>query len=497
VRWLRDSVIKGLIIEGRGGIAPARVHSHSILGPVTPGLPDLLLPSARIIVPVPGDHWEPALFLIERYSPPAIRAVWTDQHRLELWLRIEILACEAWATLGRIPASALPKIRKGTFDVEKIAEVEARVGHDVIAFLTVLNESIGQPEARYVHLGMTSQDLNDTSMAVQLVESSRIIARDLATVREAAAVLAVRHRRTLMAGRTHGVVAEPITFGFKVAGWVAELDRAQDRLARAEVEVAVGRVSGAVGTHATVDPKVEEHVCQELGLVPDDVSTQVVARDRHASFMSALALVAGTLERIATEVRHLQRSEVGEAFEPFGKEQKGSSAMPHKRNPVLTERVCGLARVVRGHLVTALENTALWHERDISHSSAERIILPDACAVVDYMALEMAKVLSGLDVRPERMLRNLHFGGGVVFSQRVLLALVDSGMSREDAYLVVQKAAMRAMEEDGAGFRDLLEKDGEVMTRIGSKLNEVFDPWAGLEHTDLAYERLGLAVKSK
>jgi adenylosuccinate lyase len=431
-------------------------------------------------------------YLIERYSPPAIRAVWSDQHRFDLWLRIEILACEAWAALGRIPQTALPKIRQATFDVARIAEVEERVGHDVIAFLTVVNESIGQPEARYVHLGMTSQDLNDTAMALQLKESARLIDADLATVRDAAAELAVRHRRTLMAGRTHGVVAEPTTFGFKVAGWVAELDRAQARLELAAEEVAVGRISGAVGTHATIDPKVEDHVCKELGLAPDIVSTQVVARDRHASFMSALALVAGALERIATEIRHLQRSEVGEAFEPFGKEQKGSSAMPHKRNPVLTERVCGLARVVRGHLVTALENTALWHERDISHSSAERIIFPDACAAVDYMALEMSKVLRGLEVRPERMLRNLHFAGGVVFSQRVLLALVDSGMSREDAYLVVQKSAMQAMAEDGAGFRAMLEKDKDVMTRIGTRMDVIFDPWAGLEHTDLAYERLGL-----
>jgi adenylosuccinate lyase len=435
--------------------------------------------------------------LIERYSPPAVRAVWSDQHRFELWLRIEVLACEAWSELGRIPAAALPKIRQGTFDTARIAEVEGRVGHDVIAFLTVLNESIGQPEARYVHLGMTSQDLNDTAMAVQLVESSRIIAKDLAAVRDAAADLAVRHRRTLMAGRTHGVVAEPITFGFKVAGWVAELDRALERLARATDEVAVGRVSGAVGTHATIDPSVEEHVCKEMGLRPDAVSTQVVARDRHASFMSALALVAGALERIATEIRHLQRSEVGEAFEPFGKDQKGSSAMPHKRNPVLTERVCGLARVVRGHLVTALENTALWHERDISHSSAERIIFPDACAAVDYMSLEMATVLRGLEVRPETMLRNLQFGGGVVFSKRVLLALVESGMSREDAYLIVQKAAMQALDApDSAGFRANLEADERVMSRIGGRLGEVFDPWAGLQHTDLAYDRLGLGTKT-
>ncbi|OLB98082.1 MAG: adenylosuccinate lyase [Chloroflexi bacterium] len=435
--------------------------------------------------------------MIERYSPPAMRAVWSDQHKFELWLRIEVLACEAWVALGRIPESALPKIRKGTFDATKIAEVESRVGHDVIAFLTVLNESIGQPEARYVHLGMTSQDLNDTTMAVQMVESARLIIRDLGAVREAAAEVAIRHRRTLMAGRTHGVVAEPITFGFKVAGWVAELDRSIARLERAAEEAGVGRVSGAVGTHATIDPSVEEHVCRELGLKVDVVSTQVVARDRHAGYMSALAIAAGTLERIATEIRHLQRSEISEAFEPFGKEQKGSSAMPHKRNPVLTERVCGLARVVRGHLLTALENTALWHERDISHSSAERVIFPDACAVIDYMAIEMNKVLRGLEVRPERMLANLQFAGGVVFSQRVLLALVDSGMAREDAYLVVQRAAMQAMEDPGAGFRALLEKNEDVMKRIGSKMDQVFDPWAGLEHTDLAYERLGLAVTTK
>ena len=432
--------------------------------------------------------------MIERYSPPAMRVVWSDQHRFELWLRIEVLACEAWASLGRIPESALPKIRKGTFDAAKIAEVESRVGHDVIAFLTVLNESIGQPEARYVHLGMTSQDLNDTAMAVQMVESARQIVHDLAAVREAAADLAIKHRRTLMAGRTHGIVAEPITFGFKVAGWVAELDRSIARLQAAADDAGVGRVSGAVGTHATIDPRVEEHVCRELGLKVDVVSTQVVARDRHAAFMAALAAAAGTLERIATEIRHLQRSEVSEAFEPFGKEQKGSSAMPHKRNPVLTERVCGLARVVRGHMVTAFENTALWHERDISHSSAERVIFPDACAALDYMAIEMTKVLRGLDVRPERMLANLQFAGGVVFSQRVLLALVESGMSREDAYLVVQKAAMQAMDNPGMGFRTLLEKNDQVANRIGARMDQVFDPWSGLEHTDLAYERLGLGV---
>ena len=434
--------------------------------------------------------------MIERYSPPAIATVWSDQHRFELWLRIEILACEAWAELGRIPASALPKIRRASFDAARIAEIESRVGHDVIAFLTDVNASIGQPEARYVHLGMTSQDLNDTTMAVQLVESSRIIAKDLAAVREAAAELAVRHRKTLMAGRTHGVVAEPTTFGFKVAGWVAELDRAAARLRAATDEVAVGRVSGAVGTHATVDPRVEEHVCRELGLRPDVVSTQVIARDVHATFMYALASIAGVLERIATEIRHLQRSEVSEAFEPFGKEQKGSSAMPHKRNPVMTERVCGLARVVRGHLVTAMENTALWHERDISHSSAERVVFPDACAATDFMCLDMAKVLQGLEVHPERMLANLQFAGGVVFSGRVLTALVESGMSREDAYAIVQRAALSSLQEGGTGFRAQLEKNNDVKSRIGTRLEEVFDPWSGLENTELAFERLGLGVKT-
>jgi adenylosuccinate lyase len=306
----------------------------------------------------------------------------------------------------------------------------------------------------------------------------------------------VRHRKTLMAGRTHGIVAEPITFGFKVAGWVAELDRVRVRLERATEEAAAGRICGAVGTHATVDPRVEEHVCKALGLRPDVVSTQVVARDVHASFMAALASAAGALERIATEIRHLQRSEVGEVYEPFGKEQKGSSAMPHKRNPVLTERICGLARVVRGNMVTAFENTALWHERDISHSSAERVVFPDACAAVDFMAIEMTKVLQGLEVRPERMLRNLQFGGGVVFSGRVLTALVESGMSREDAYTIVQKAAMESLQEGGPGFRAQIEKNRAVMDRIGGRLDQVFDPWAGLENTDLAFERLSLGVKT-
>ena len=420
-----------------------------------------------------------------------MRAIWSDRRRFEHWLRIEILACEAWAETGRIPSDALPAIRRATFDVERIAEVEERVGHDVIAFLTVVGESIG-PESRHLHLGMTSSDVLDTAMALQLRESADLILADLARVRAVAEELALRHRRTLMAGRTHGIHAEPITFGFKVAGWVAELDRALGRLAAAREEIAVGKLSGAVGSHATLPPAIEERVLGELGLAVDPASTQVVSRDRHASFLGTLAIVAGTLERIALELRHLQRTELSEAFEPFGREQKGSSAMPHKRNPVMTERICGLARVVRGYAATALENMALWHERDISHSSAERVVFPDACALVDYMALQMHKVLAGLEVRPERMLRNLQAGGGVVFSQRVLLALVDSGMSREDAYLVVQSAAMKALDGEG-GFRANLEADPAVRERLAD-LDSLFDPTHYLEDIDVVFDRLSLGV---
>ena len=429
--------------------------------------------------------------LIERYTPPRLREVWSDRRRFQHWLEIEILACEAWSSLGQVPAEALPRIRAATFDVDRIQEVETRVGHDVIAFLTVVGESVGQPEARYIHRGLTSSDVIDTAFALQLRESGEIIAGDLRALRDAAARLALRHRRTRMVGRTHGIHAEPITFGFKVAGWVAELDRAIARLEGATAEVATGKISGPVGTHSSVDPRVEEHVCRALGLRVDPVSTQVVSRDRHSAFMNALAMAGGSLERIALEIRHLQRTEVAEALEPFGSEQKGSSAMPHKRNPVLTERVCGLARVVRGYATTALENIALWHERDISHSSVERVVFPDACCLVDFMALDLTKVLDGLEVHPERMARNLDASGGIVFSQPALLALVESGLSREEAYRIVQSAALRAVDGDG-GFRANLEADPAVAACIGGRLDEIFDAEAYLRHVDLAFERLGL-----
>jgi adenylosuccinate lyase len=433
--------------------------------------------------------------LIERYSPARIRQIWSDRHRFELWLRIEVLAAEGWAALGRVPPDALERIRAAHFDLERIQELEARVGHDVIAFLTSVGESVGQPEGRYLHLGLTSSDVVDTAFALQLRESGEAILEDLRRLRQVAVELAIRHRRTVMVGRTHGIHAEPITFGFKVAGWVAELGRDMARLETATREVAVGKLSGVVGTHAALDPRVEEFVCERLGLKVDEVSTQVVSRDRHASFMNALAVLAGSLERIALEIRHLQRSEVGEAYEPFGAEQKGSSAMPHKRNPVLTERICGLARLVRGYAGVALENMALWHERDISHSSAERVIFPDACSVVDFVAQQLAEVLAGLDVRADRMARNLEAGGGVVYSQRALLALVESGMSREDAYRMVQSAALRALDGDG-GFRSNLEANSEVRERIGAQLDAIFDPSDFLRHIDLAFERLNLGVKA-
>ena len=434
--------------------------------------------------------------MIERYSPPRMREVWSDRRRFELWLQIEVLAAEGWAQLGKVPADALPKIRAAVFDVGKVHDLEQRVGHDVIAFLTVVGESIGQPEARYLHLGLTSSDVVDTALALQLREASTLIVEDLQQARLAAADLAVKHRRTMMVGRTHGIHAEPITFGFKVAGWVAELDRAIARLLAATKEVAIGKLSGAVGTHATIDPKVEEHVCFALGLGVDPVSTQVVSRDRHAAFVNALAVAAASMERIALEIRHLQRTEVAEALEPFGSEQKGSSAMPHKRNPVLTERICGLARMVRGYAATELENVALWHERDISHSSPERVLLPDACCLTDYMAQQLAIVLRGLDVKPDRMARNLDLGGGVVFSQRVLLALVEAGMAREDAYLIVQSAAHRALDGRGS-FRQLLGENPEVQKLLGDKLGSLFNAEDGLRHIDIAFDRLGLTAAVK
>ena len=429
--------------------------------------------------------------MIPRYAHRRVSEVWAPRSKFDRWLRIEVLAAEAWGELGVIPAEDVEKIRGASYVMERIDEIEREVGHDVIAFITAMSESLG-PESRWVHLGLTSSDVLDTTMATQMVDSADILLEELARLESAMEKQAIAHRDTLAIGRSHGIVAEPLTFGFKLAGYVAELQRDRERLMTARVEVAVGQVSGPVGTHSSVDPRVEEYVCQKLGLRPDPAATQVIARDRHAAFMYALAMTAGTLERFATEIRHLMRSEVAEVREPFSAKQKGSSAMPHKRNPVITERICGLARVIRGNLLVALENTPLWHERDISHSSAERIIFPDSCELLGFLLTESTRLVEGLVVNPDRMVTNLNQGGGIVFSQRVLLALVERGMGRDEAYRVVQAAALKAWDE-GDDFKRLLLADDRVTSRIPPpQVEELFDPGWHLRHLDVTYQRLGI-----
>ena len=434
--------------------------------------------------------------MIPRYAPPEIAAIFTDESRLRRWLDVELLASEAWAALGRIPDRDLSKLRTARIDAERIAQLEAEQGHDVAAFVAGVQETVGDA-GRYLHLGLTSSDVVDTALATQLRDAARIIDADCGVLEDALVEQAERHRLTVMMGRTHGVHAEPLTLGIKLANVVDELRRSRNRLAMATEEISVGQLSGAVGTHASVPPEVEEHVCRGLGLAVAPVSTQVLARDRHASFVTALALLGTVLERMATAIRLLQVTEVDEVEEPFSDRQKGSSAMPHKRNPVLCERICGLARVLRGHAVTAMENVALWHERDISHSSAERLILPDACALAGYMLRLSTRIVRGLRVRPERMQENLERDGGVAFSQRVLTALiVEAGWSRERAYRAVQALAQRARDGEG-GFRDLVAADIDVSEALNpAALARCFDVEAYLEHIDVTYRRLGLSTRS-
>ena len=418
--------------------------------------------------------------------------IFSPKQRYELWLRIELTVCEGWADLGEIPRSALERLRQARFDPDHIARLEERVGHDVVAFLDSLAESIGADDARYLHRGLTSSDVLDTALALQLVHAADILLKDVDRLSSIIRRRAVEERETLMAGRTHGIHAEPVSFGFVLAGWLDELDRDRQRLVTAREDIRVGKLSGAVGTHATVEPRVEESSLKKLGLRVAPVTTQVIARDRHAAYLTTLAVLAGGLEKFATDIRHLQRSEVSEVREPFGVEQKGSSAMPHKRNPVLSERICGLARVVRGYAQTALENQALWHERDISHSSAERIIFPDACTLLDYMLQLMAEIMEGLTIDRERMRANLYRSGGVVFSQRVLLALVQKGMSRQDAYRVVQRAALSAL-DGGQDFKAIVGQSPEVSERLtADELTELFDPAFYLRHLDVTFDRLGI-----
>src|SRR5438105_4177888 len=414
-------------------------------------------------------------------------AVWSDQTKLSLWLRIEVLACEAWAELGRIPQQDLEKIkRRARFSIDRVLEIERTTQHDVAAFVQNVAENVGEA-GRWVHFGMTSSDLLDTALALQLREAADILLSKLEKLLATVRARAFEHRDTAMIGRTHGVHAEPTTFGHKLALWAFELDRARARLLRAREAISVGKISGVVGTYSKVDPRVEEYVCGRLGLRPAEASSQILQRDRHAEFMSSLAIVASSLDKFALELRHLARTEVREVEEPFGAGQKGSSAMPHKRNPVLCERVCGLARVVRGNLQAALENVALWHERDISHSSAERVILPDSTLALDYMLHVFTGVVEGLRVFPDRMRQNLDAGGGLAFSQGVLLALIDKGMSREAAYAVVQGAAAAAWDE-GRDFREELRSSREIEKLLDPvEFDGLFDPTSHLQHLDQVF----------
>jgi adenylosuccinate lyase len=429
--------------------------------------------------------------VIERYTLPEMGAIWSERNKIDLWLAVEKAVCEAWAARGVIPPEAMPAIRRATCDLERMKAIEGETDHDVIAFLRATGETAGDA-ARFIHLGLTSSDVVDTALALQMAEAADLIIRDIDAAIETVGRQAVLHRHTLMIGRTHGVHAEPITFGFKLAGWYDDLRRARLRVKDARDAVAVGKISGATGTHANVPPDVEEDVCRRLNLEVDPVSTQIVQRDRHAHFLTALAILASTIDRFAVEIRHLARTEVRELEEPFDPGNQGSSAMPHKRNPHESERLSGLARLVRGYAITALENVALWHERDISHSSAERVILPDACILVDFMLHSLTDLVGNWVVYPERMRSNLEATGGAIFSQQALLALVEAGVDRQVAYKIVQRAAMHAW-DDGGHLRDYLREEPEVASRLsGAQIDALFDYDYHLRYVDVSFERLGL-----
>ena len=430
--------------------------------------------------------------MIPRYSRPEMARLWSQDAKYEAWLKVELAVCEVYAKRGIIPVDALGRIKAGArVDAARIDEIEARTRHDVIAFLTNLEESIGA-DSRYVHIGMTSSDVLDTALALQLQLACEVLLGDLERFRGALRTLALRHKGTLCVGRSHGVHAEPMVFGLKPALWYVEAGRNIERLNRAKEAVRVGKISGAIGTFAHVDPDVEEEVCRLLGLEPDPISTQVVQRDRHAELCCVLAVIAASLEKVAVEIRSLQRTEILEAEEPFAEGQKGSSSMPHKRNPVGSENVSGLARLVRTNALAALENVALWHERDISHSSVERVILPDSTILVDYMLHRMTGIIDGLQVYPERMKENMERSYGLMFSQRVLLKLADKGLPRQQAYEIVQRNAMRAWRER-TDFHALLAADPQVTARLApTDLAACFEPAWYLRNVDAIYRRAGL-----
>jgi adenylosuccinate lyase len=428
--------------------------------------------------------------VIPRYSRPQMAAIWAPENRFRIWFEIEALACEAQAALGVIPESAARAVRgKGAFDIARIDEIERETHHDVIAFLTNLAEHVGA-EARFVHQGMTSSDVLDTCLAVQLKQAADLLLADLDALLAVLKRRAFEHKLTPVIGRSHGIHAEPTTFGLKLAGHWAEFARDRERLAAARQDIATCAISGAVGTFANIDPRVEAYVAEKLGLKPEPISTQVIPRDRHAQFFMTLALVAAGIERLATEIRHLQRTELREVEEYFAPGQKGSSAMPHKRNPILAENLTGLARLVRATVGPALENVALWHERDISHSSVERVIAPDATIALDFALARLTGLIDRLVVYPERMRQNLEALGGLVDSQRVLLALTQAGMSREDAYRAVQRHAMAAWHGEGR-FADLLKRDPEIISRLDvRRIDALFDPAYHLKHVDTIFRRV-------
>lgn len=428
--------------------------------------------------------------MIERYSRPEMTHIWTAENRFRIWLEIETLACEAQAELGVIPMEVVPVIRaKGNFDIARIDAIEAEVKHDVIAFLTSVSEYVG-PEARFIHQGMTSSDVLDTCLSVQLVQAGDLLLADLDLLLASIKKRALEHKDTVCIGRSHGIHAEPVTFGLKLASWYAEMQRNRVRMVAARENIATGAISGAVGTFANIDPYVEEYVCGKMGLKPEPVSTQVIPRDRHAEFFCTLALVASSMERIAVEIRHLQRTEVLEAEEFFSKGQKGSSAMPHKRNPILSENLTGQARYIRSLCMPALENVALWHERDISHSSVERYIAPDATVALDFSLRRLNGLIANLVVYPDNMLKNLNQMKGLVFSQKILLDLTQAGVSREDSYRLVQRNAMKVWEQ-GADFLTELLADKEVIGALGeAKICESFDLNYHLKHVSTIFKRV-------
>lgn len=430
--------------------------------------------------------------MISRYTRPEMAAIWTDEKKFECWLAVELAADEAWAKLGHIPAEDVEKLKQNAkFDVDRIQEIEAVTHHDVIAFTRNVSESLGE-EKEWVHYGLTSTDVVDTAYGYQLKQANDIIRKDLKDFTQIVADKAREHKNTVMMGRTHGVHAEPTTFGAKLARWYSEMKRNIERFDRAAKGVEAGKISGAVGTYANIDPFVEEYVCEKLGIRAQEVSSQVLPRDLHADYMASLALIATSLEEFATEIRGLQKSETREVEEYFAKGQKGSSAMPHKRNPIGSENICGLARVCRGHMVTAYENVALWHERDISHSSAERIILPDTTILIDYMLNRFGRIVKNLTVFPENMKRNMDKTFGLIYSGRVLLKLIDTGMSREEAYDLVQPYTAKAWDGQ-TQFRPLLESDATIMSRLSKEdLDDAFDYHWHLKHIDDIFKRVGL-----